>query len=162
MNRLSFYAAAYICAAIWGTGAVTAHASDAADAIAARSKGSSIYVPVYSSIRYFNDKQIDLSVKISIRNTDPEIPITILSADYFDNHGVSVRRFVEAPVVLPGFGTHELFIKQTELRGDTGANLAVKWSSDRPAAPPLIESVMIGTMGVSNFAFTSRGVTIPP
>ena len=134
----------------------------AADPAGKRTNSQSVYVPVYSSIRYFNDDMVGLSVKISIRNTDPALPIRLNHARYYDNQGTFIRDFLEKPADIPAFGTQEIFIKQSELRGDTGANFKIDWTADKPASPPLIEAVMIGTRGVNSFAFTSRGVVISP
>ena len=52
-----------------------------------RSLGQRLYVPVYSSIHAMEDRQLDLAVTVSIRNTYAEHPIRIEAGRYFENEG---------------------------------------------------------------------------
>ena len=38
-----------------------------------------------------------------------------------------------------------------------GANFIVEWSAEGLITDPLIEAVMVGSLGAQGFAFTSRG-----
>lgn len=62
------------------------------------SKGQTVYVPVYSHI-YGGDREhrFYLAVTLSIRNTDPTHPITVLEANYFDSEGVLSRSIWRIP-----------------------------------------------------------------
>jgi hypothetical protein len=69
-----------------------------ADSAVKRSKGQTLYVPVYSHVFIgLKNIRLDLSVNISIRNTDPSNAITIISADYYDTDGVLLERYVKEP-----------------------------------------------------------------
>ncbi len=48
-------------------------------------------------------------------------------------------------------------MKESDLRGGSGANFIVKWKADVPANRPIIEAVMIGARGQQGISFTSRG-----
>jgi hypothetical protein len=52
-----------------------------------RSLGQRLYVPVYSSVHAVEDRQLDLAVTVSIRNTYAEHPIRIEAGRYFENEG---------------------------------------------------------------------------
>jgi hypothetical protein len=50
--------------------------------------GETIYVPAYSHVYSMSrDRQFDLSVTLSVRNTDLEYPIIVSSVRYYDNNG---------------------------------------------------------------------------
>ena len=64
-----------------------------------RSKGQTVYVPVYSHVFIGTQRlHLDLSVNASIRNTDPSNAITIVRADYYDT--VSCIRYPVSGIVL--------------------------------------------------------------
>jgi hypothetical protein len=59
-------------------------------------KGQAVYVPAYSHIYYGDREQpFYLTVTLSIRNTDPVHPITIVSVDYFDSAGKLLKKYLE-------------------------------------------------------------------
>ena len=125
-----------------------------------RSLGQRLYVPVYSSIHAMEDRQLDLAVTVSIRNTDAGRPIRIEAVRYFGNEGQQRgERFAEAQVLGP-MATAEVVIPQSKLSGDTGANLIVEWRSDAPVTPPVVEAVMVGIRGTQGLAFSSRAVVL--
>jgi len=125
-----------------------------------RSLGQRLYVPVYSSIHAMEDRQLDLAVTVSIRNTDATRPFRVEAVRYFGNEGQQRgERFAE-PQVLGPMATVEVVIPQSKLSGDTGANLIVEWRSDAPVTPPVIETVMVGIRGTQGLAFSSRAVVL--
>ena len=56
-------------------------------------RGQTIYVPVYSNI-YIGDRELpwNLSVNLSVRNTDPENPITVTAVDCYNSEGRLAKR----------------------------------------------------------------------
>jgi len=125
------------------------------------SRGQTIYVPAYSHI-YSGDKEIPfyLAVTLSIRNTDPDHPISIRSADYFDSKGSRLQSYVNDPSTLGPMATMRIVVKESDKAGGSGANFLVTWESDVKVTPPIIESVMIGTQTQQGISFTSRGRVI--
>jgi hypothetical protein len=97
---------------------------------------------------------------VSIRNTDAARSIRIASVRYFGNEGEPRDDFVAEPGVLGPMASTEVGIRQSELRGDMGANLVVEWRSSVPVTPPLVEAVMVGVSGTQGFSFTSRAVVL--
>ena len=67
----------------------------------ALSRGQLIYVPVYSQI-FFGDRQqsFNLSVTLSLRNTDLTHPIEITSVRYYDEKGKLVKDFAPPAITI--------------------------------------------------------------
>ena len=121
------------------------------------SKWQTVYVPIYSHI-YTGPKRfkLDLTGILSVRNTDPRNPITIVAADYYDSEGNLVRHYLTEPIELKAMASTRYIIEVTDKKGGSGANFIVRWTSKKEVNAPLIESVMIGT----RFSFVSRGQVI--
>jgi hypothetical protein len=111
------------------------------------SRGQNLYLPIYSHMLYGNvtskgaPSKVLLSALVSIRNTDPKRPLRLTSARYFDTHGKFLREFVTAPVTVPPFGTHELFIDLHDESGGSGANFLIAWDAAEAVNPPLVEAL---------------------
>ena len=125
------------------------------------SRGQTLYVPVYSHI-YSGDKeqQLNLAATLSIRNIDPNHPITITKIDYYDSSGKLLKKYVEKPVPLNPIASTRYVVKESDKAGGSGANFIVQWKSKRNVSPPIIESVMIGAQRQQGISFTSRGRVI--
>ncbi|MBI5585098.1 MAG: DUF3124 domain-containing protein [Deltaproteobacteria bacterium] len=125
------------------------------------SPGQLVYVPIYSHI-YYGDRErtILLTGILSIRNTDPKQPITILQADYYDNDGKLLRKEINQPVTLGPLGSARFIVKASDTAGGSGANFLVRWKAATPVNEPILEGVMIGTSMGQGISFTSRGVPI--
>lgn len=125
------------------------------------SKGQTVYVPVYSHI-YSGSKghSFDLTVTLSIRNTNPKRPITISIVDYYNCDGKLQKRYIEQPIKLNALASHRFVIMESDRTGGSGANFIVKWKSEHKGNPPIIESIMIGTKSKQGISFTSRGQVI--
>jgi hypothetical protein len=132
-----------------------------AESEAKLSRGQAVYVPVYSHI-YTGDREhtFYLAVTLSIRNTDPKFPITILTVDYYDSDGKLVRKYLEGAVQLKAMGSTRYIVKESDKSGGSGANFVVTWKSDHAVHPPIVESIMIGTRSQQGISFTSRGRVI--
>jgi len=130
------------------------------------SKGQTVYVPIYSVLRYGNvgsagnpDSTL-LSVLVSVRNTDPNHPIRIIAAPYYNTEGVLIRNSVPTPKMIPPFGTFELFVELRETAGGSGANYAIKWDAANAVSPPIIEALHSRFQAGYSVAFISRGKVI--
>ena len=125
------------------------------------SRGQTIYAPCYSHIYHgIKTRPIDLTITLSVRNTDPKQAVTIASVDYHDTSGKLIRRYLEKPVRLEPLMTAEYIVDQTDTSGGSGANFMVRWSSDVPVNPLFVEAVMIGTSSQQGISFTSQGRTV--
>jgi Protein of unknown function (DUF3124) len=132
-----------------------------ADTSGAGARQRLVYVPVYSQIHYRDERRlISLAVTLSIRNTDPQRPITLSLVRYYDTAGKALRGYVDAPVRLGPLQSTQYVVPDTDRSGGAGANFLVQWSADGPVTEPVIEAVMISTQSALGISFTSEGRTI--
>jgi hypothetical protein len=125
------------------------------------SNGQTVYVPAYSHI-YFgnNEKPFLLAVTLSIRNIDPKHTVTITQVDYFKTQGDLLKKNLDKPIVLKPLESIRYVIAEREKSGGSGANFMVKWESEKPINPPIIESIMIGAKSGQGISFSSRGQVV--
>lgn len=125
------------------------------------SKGQTLYVPAYSHIYIGNKANLyQLTVTLSIRNIDPQTPITLTGVDYYGTKGKLIKHYLDSPLVLPSLNATRYVILSRDKEGGSGANFIVKWTSKGQANPPIVESIMIGTQSQQGISFTSRGQVI--
>ena len=121
------------------------------------SKGQDLYVPVYSHIYSGNkERAFDLTVTVSIRNTDPKYPVTLMHADFYNSEGKLLRKYIESPRQLKPLESIRYVIGESDKSGGSGANFLIGWQSEKPVNPPVVEAVMIGTQGQQGISFTSQ------
>ncbi len=125
------------------------------------SKGGTVYIPSYSHV-YHGDKEhpFYVAAALSIRNTDPKYPITIVEMNYHDAKGQLLKKCLEEPVQIGPQASDEVIVKESDKSGGFGAHFIVKWKSGHDVNVPIMESVMIGSSGQQGISFTSRGQTI--
>lgn len=122
-----------------------------------------VYVPTYSHIYVQNrEREFDLAATLSIRNSDPDNPITVSEVTYFDSGGNEVRSYLKTPIELAPLASQAYFIEESDRTGGVGANFLVEWRSERPVSEPVIEAVMISTASSQGISFVSRGVVVRP
>lgn len=120
-----------------------------------------VYVPVYSSIYYGDrEREFNLAVTISIRNTDMKNPITLVLVDYYNTSGKILQRYLPGKQTLKPLESIHYVVRESDIKGGIGANFIIRWRSSKPVSAPVMESVMIGTGGQQGISFTSRGVVI--
>ena len=113
-----------------------------------RSAGQSLYLPIYSHL-YHGDvnprtgkpSETLVSTHVSIRNTDPGLSVTIVSARYYNTEGKLLREFLAKPQAIPPLGTFELYVPRSDSSGGSGANFIIDWTAEKPVNPPLIEAL---------------------
>jgi hypothetical protein len=126
-----------------------------------RSSGQSVYVPVYSHILYGDRAaRFNLAATLVIRNVDPLQTITVRAADYHDSGGRLLKKHLEQPVLLKPLASTEVFVPESDTSGGLGASFIVRWTSEKPAAPPVIECIMIGTRSGQGISIVSQGRVI--
>jgi hypothetical protein len=121
------------------------------------STGQLLYVPVYSHI-YIGDRErpFNLAVTVSIRNTDPRSGLRLTAVDYYDTDGHQVRRYLEGPKIMGPLASIRYVVAEKDTEGGSGANFLVRWESDGPINPPVVEAVMIGAQSGQGISFTSQ------
>jgi hypothetical protein len=123
-------------------------------------KGQTLYVPSYSNI--IGDYQhIFVRANLLIHNTDPENSITIVRIDNYDTDGKLVEKFLSKPVQLNPLAAIRYAIKNPK-KGDegAGANFIVQWQAEAKVTEPLVECIMVGSLGTQGHTFSSQGRVI--
>ncbi len=117
-----------------------------------------IYVPAYSSVLLSGGRvQANFTVTLSVHNASNAVPLVLRRIDYHDTSGRLVHAYLEKPVALKPFGTVEVAVPVTDLRGGTGANFYLEWAAEGAIAEPVAEAVMMGQIGAASYAFVSQG-----
>ncbi len=118
------------------------------------------YVPVYSHIYTGKGRPVNLQTTLSIRNTEPGVPLNLHAVTYYNSEGVLVREYLESSASLGPMATAAYLVDLSDASGGSGANFVIQWSSPLEDAAPIMEAVMIATEG-KPLSFTTRGVPIP-
>jgi hypothetical protein len=119
--------------------------------------GQTVYVPVYSHVRWQEDKNFPLSITLSVHNTDPERAISLVDVSYYDTDGGFVESYLNEPRSLPPLATAEYFIGKLDMRGGSGANFIVRWEATGEVYEPVVEAVMLTTAGTQGISFITEG-----
>jgi Protein of unknown function (DUF3124) len=124
----------------------------------ALSRGQLIFVPVYSHI-FFGDRQqsFNLSVTLSLRNTDLTAPIEITSVRYYDEKGKLVKDYAPPAITIEPLASARFYIKESDVSAGSEASFLVRWQSPQKISPPVIEGLMVGTSFGQGISFTSSG-----
>ena len=149
----------YFLLLIFSVGILTPAGSSAGDI--QLSMGQSVYVSIYSHIYSgLKARPFDLAAILSIRNTDINQPVTIVSVKYYDTEGKLLKEYLDDPLQLKALASTRYIIMEDDKAGGSGANFIVKWKSYKKVTPPIIEAVMIGTHSGQGISFVSRGQVI--
>lgn len=133
----------------------------AAPAWAGMSKGQLLYVPCSSHVYHgVKTRPFELTVTLTVRNTDPWRPMTLSAVDYHGSDGRLIRRYLETVVMVPPLSTREFTVEQNDTSGGAGALFLVRWKAAAAMNEPIVEAVMIGTTNSQGISFTSRGVAL--
>lgn len=115
--------------------------------------GQTLYVPAYSHIYIRDqDRTMNLTTTLSVRNTSLEGSIVLTRVDYYDSDGEFVRSYLSEPHRLSALASQAYIVDLTDIRGGVGANFIVRWRSNDPVSPPVVETVMVtgeSTQGIS-------------
>ncbi|MCB8948135.1 MAG: DUF3124 domain-containing protein [Ardenticatenaceae bacterium] len=124
--------------------------------------GQTIYVPAYSKIYASPRGQtLDLTVTLSIHNTDMDYPIFLTSVRYYDAKGEFVREYLPTPLHLPPLGTADFYVDEDGAENeDLGTNFIVEWGAEQEVYEPIVEAIMIHADSNQGISFTSPGRVI--
>jgi len=122
------------------------------------SHGAVVYVPVYSSIYIAEGNQtFDLTVTVTVRNTDRQQAITVIDADFFDTAGRLVHAYVTEPTQLAPLASADIVVRESDTRAGVGGSFVVEWRSSGEVTEPLVQAVMIGSGHQQGISFVSEG-----
>ncbi|MBU2650419.1 MAG: DUF3124 domain-containing protein [Bacteroidetes bacterium] len=123
-------------------------------------KGSS-YLSVYSQIYGMTEHRThDLTVTISMRNTNLRDTVYINKASYYNTEGKLIRTYFDRSVFLLPMETVEIIIDETDREGGTGANFVFDWAILPGSNEPYFEAVMISTANQQGLSFSTKGIKI--
>jgi len=127
-----------------------------------RTKGQTVYVPVYSNIFVGDSREVpwQLSALLGIHNTDLTQPITITRVEYYDSDGKLVSKYLEEPKEINPMASMRFSVKTSDTAGGWGANFLVVWKSEKEVSQPIIDSLMIGLRGNHSVSFICQGRVI--
>ena len=116
-----------------------------------------VYVPIYSHVYYNSGQPFMLESTLGVRNVDLKRPIFVSSVDYFDTDGNRVKTFLDRTIKLGPLQTIEFLVPSRNSVGGSGANFVVRWFADKDVNTPLVEAVMVGSVGTQAISFRAVG-----
>jgi hypothetical protein len=119
--------------------------------------GQTIFVPAYAGLYKSAQYIINLDTTISIHNTDLQDPLIIHSVQYYGGNGKLIKDYVPTPVRLAPMATTTFFVDRAQPQEGLGANFIIKWAAEKKVYEPVVEAVMIGSLGTHGFSFISPG-----
>lgn len=125
--------------------------------------GSTVYVPIYSSVYSGLTRRpsmVELAATLSVRNVSSGHSILLEWVRYYDSKGQLLRDHIDAPSVLPPLSSVEFVIPRADTTGGPGASFLVHWKGPPGVDEPVIEAVMLGQDGNGAISFTSQGRTL--
>jgi hypothetical protein len=122
--------------------------------------GQTIYLPIFGEITTDRTQTAaPLAVTVSVRNTDETKPIIVAVVRHRDADGRTIREYLRPPARLAPRASLDFAIKPAEI-GVSSASVLVEWVADRPVSDPLVEAVMVGSIGGQGVSFVERGQVI--
>lgn len=116
------------------------------------------YVPAYAAVLGGEgNEQIRLATTLGIHNVSRDRALVLEGISYHGTDGRPIHSFLDRPVALKPLATYQVFVPARDVRGGAGANFLVHWSAADGVAPPVVEAVMVGTIGTRSYAFVSVG-----
>ncbi|MEJ2670947.1 MAG: DUF3124 domain-containing protein [Deltaproteobacteria bacterium] len=126
-------------------------------------KGQTIYIPSYSNVVSGPPvlMVVPLRANLIIHNTDPSQAITIVRIDHYDTDGKLVDKYLKKPIKLNPLAAIRVIVKEPKKGNEgIGTNFIVQWQAEKPVTEPIIDCLMLGTLGNQGFSFTSQGKII--
>ncbi len=117
-------------------------------------------MPAYSHVYYMGGSALSLETTLSIRNTHSERDVYISSVKYFDTAGEPVKTQLDQLIKLAPMQTIEFLVERRDSSGGSGANFMVEWNGSDTSQRPLVEAVMVGTVGSQGISFARRGISV--
>jgi hypothetical protein len=123
-------------------------------------KGQTVYIPSYSNVISGPPiyMVVPLRANLVIHNTDPAQSITLARIDEYNTEGKKVSGYLTAPVTLNPLGAMRVVVKESKKETEgLGANFIIQWQAEKKVAEPIIECLIIGSLGAQGFSFITQG-----
>lgn len=127
------------------------------------SVANTIYVPVYKSFYQSYGSTRDaygLTSTACLHNTDKKMAIVVYAIEYYDSNGKLINKLIDQPITINPWTSKEITLQYSTQPEDFGAHLIVRWKSDQPVNPPLVEVLMVGQVLNRGVSFLTRGYAI--
>ena len=126
-----------------------------------------VYLPLYSSVVVGGGATVvHMGANVTIRNVSADAPVVINSARYFDRNGELVSQLAPASFTLKPMSTVEIFIPITEasvgIKGGRGGSILLDWASEGAVPEPMMEALVLGSVGNGSYSFTVQGHGLSP
>ena len=135
-----------------------------ADSLAVElSTGGTFYVPIYRSFYTSYGSSRDaygLTSTVCLHNTDPKKSIVVYAIEQYDSNGKLIKKLLFEPITIKPWSSKEISILPDPQPEDFGANIIVRWKSDQPANPLLVEVMMVGQVLNRGVSFLTQGQEI--
>ena len=123
--------------------------------------GQTIYVPAYSYVSTAdNAEPLNVAITLFVRNSDIEFPIVVNKVSYHDSGGRLVRELLKSAIKIDPLASADFFVKESDLSGGSSPSFIIEWVSEKAAADPVAETLMIGTAGTQGISFATSGRVI--
>jgi len=123
-------------------------------------KSQTVYIPSYANVISGPPiyMVVPLRANLVIHNTDQAQTITIDRIDEYNTEGQKVGSYLTAPVILNPLGAMRVVVKESKKEAEgLGANFIIQWHADKKVNEPIIECLIIGSLGAQGFSFTTQG-----
>jgi hypothetical protein len=123
-------------------------------------KSQTIYIPSYANVISGPPiyMVVPLRANLVIHNTDPSQAITLERIDEYDTVGNKVSSYLKAPVTLNPLGAMRVVVKESKKEAEgLGANFIIQWQAEKKVNEPIVECLIIGSLGAQGFSFTTQG-----
>jgi hypothetical protein len=123
-------------------------------------KSQTIYIPSYANVISGPPiyMVVPLRANLVIHNTDPAQSIIIARIDEYNTEGQKVSSYLTAPVSLNPMGAMRVVVKESKKEAEgLGANFIIQWHAEKKVTEPIIECLIIGSLGAQGFSFTTQG-----
>ncbi|MCF8033775.1 MAG: DUF3124 domain-containing protein [Desulfarculaceae bacterium] len=133
----------------------------ASPAPAQPAKAGVIYAPLYQrAVIDHRGRILELAATAYVRNPNQARGLHVQSMVIYNGQGKQMARLIGSPRLLGPLSSLRLLVPH--LPTDQGApSLVVRWRSDNPVAPPLVEVLMMGTAGQQGISLTTTGTPLP-
>jgi hypothetical protein len=122
--------------------------------------GQTVYIPSYANVISGPPiyMVVPLRANLVIHNTDPSQGITIARIDEYNTEGQKVGSYLTAPVSLNPLGAMRVVVKESKKEAEgLGANFIIQWQAEKKVNEPIIECLIIGSLGAQGFSFATQG-----
>lgn len=123
-------------------------------------ENKTFYVPVYSHIYISEENYVKMAITLSIRNTDLLQDLYIEAIDYYNTEGKLVKTYITQPHILKAMSSVDFVVDLDDMSGGNGAKFLVKVASKNQTLSPVIQAIMIHSVGNNNFSFVTDGYLI--